>query len=409
MDQQVERVAGLDVHRKSIAVAVRIPGERGERVQHIRTFGTTATDLLTLRDWLEAHHVTHVAMESTGVYWKPVFYVLEESMECVLVNPQHVQKVPGRKSDVQDCVWLAQLLEHGLLRGSFVPPPPQRELRDLTRYRKVLIQERTREANRLHKVLEDAGIKLATVATDILGVSGRAMLHALMQGTTDPVILADLARGTLRKKLPALRQALVGRFRPHHAFMVSQHLGHLDYLDEAIATLCGQIDEALRPFEETLTRLDKIPGIGRRTAEVLLAEVGLDMQRFPSADHLASWAGLCPGQYESAGKHRAARTRPGNRWLRMALVEAASMAARTHHTALAARYHRIKRHRGHKKAVVAVARAMLITAYYLLDRQEDYRELGPDYFDRRHAERATRRAVRALERQGYRVTLEPAA
>ncbi len=409
MDQQLERVAGLDVHRKTIAVCVRLPGEHGERVQHVRTFGTTAAELLTLRDWLEAHRVTDVALESTGVYWKPVFYVLEEVVQCLLVNAQHVQKVPGRKTDVQDCVWLAQLLEHGLLRGSFVPPPPQRELRDLTRYRKVLIQERTREANRLHKVLEDAGIKLATVATDILGVSGRAMLHALVDGTTDATVLADLARGTLRKKLPALRHALAGRFRPHHGFMVSQHLGYLDYLDEAIDTLTTRIEEALAPFAAELTRLDSLPGVGRRTAEVMLAEVGVDMRRFPTAAHLASWAGLCPGQNESAGKHKSGRTRPGNRWLRMSLIEAASMAARTRHTALAARYHRIARHRGHKKAVVAVAHALLVTAYHLLDRQLDYRELGADYFDRRHAERATRRAVRALERQGYRVTNEPAA
>jgi transposase len=409
MEQQLERVAGLDVHRKTIAVCVRLPGEHGERVQHLRTFGTTAVELLTLRDWLEAHRVTDVALESTGVYWKPVFYVLEEAVQCLLVNPQHVQKVPGRKTDVQDCVWLAQLLEHGLLRGSFVPPPPQRELRDLTRYRKVLIQERTREANRLHKVLEDAGIKLATVATDILGVSGRAMLQALLSGTTDPTVLADLARGTLRKKLPALRQALAGRFRPHHGFMVSQHLAHLDYLDEAIDTLSGRIEEAVAPFAADLTRLDSIPGVGRRTAEVLLAEVGVDMSRFPTAAHLASWAGLCPGHNESAGKHKSGRVRPGNRWLRMSLIEAASMAARTRHTAFAARYHRIARHRGHKKAVVAVAHAMLVTAYHLLDRQLDYREPGADYFDRRHAERTTRRAVRALERQGYRVTIEPAA
>lgn len=409
MEQQLERVAGLDVHRKTIAVCVRVPGEHGERTQHLRTFGTTAVELLTLRDWLDAHRVTHVALESTGVYWKPVFYVLEEAMQCLLVNAQHVQKVPGRKTDVQDCVWLAQLLEHGLLRGSFVPPPPQRELRDLTRYRKVLIQERTREANRLHKVLEDAGIKLAAVATDILGASGRAMLQALVAGTTDPEILADLARGTLRKKLPALRAALAGRFRPHHAFMVSQHFGHLDYLDEAIDTLSGRIEEAVRPFAADLTRLDSIPGVGRRTAEVLLAEVGVDMRRFPTAAHLASWAGLCPGQNESAGKRKSGRTRPGNRWLRMTLIEAATMAARTRHTAFAARYHRVARHRGHKKAVVAVAHAMLVTAYHLLDRQLDYCEPGADYFDRRHTERATRRAVRALERQGYRVTLERAA
>ncbi len=409
MEQLVERVAGLDVHKKTIAVCVRVPGERGERAQYVRTFGTTATELVTLRDWLEAHPVTHVALESTGIYWKPVDYVLEEVMTCLLVNAMHVKKVPGRKTDVQDCVWLAQWLEHGLLRGSFVPPPPLRELRDLTRYRKVLLQERTREANRLHKVLEDAGIKLAAVATDILGVSGRAMLQALVGGTTDPDVLADLARGTLRKKLPALRQALAGHFRAHHAFMVSQHLAHLEYLDEAVTTLSTRIGEALAPFASELARLDTIPGVAQRTAEVLIAEIGVDMSRFPTAQHLASWAGLCPGQNESAGKHKSARTRSGNKWLRVALIEAASMACRTRNTAFAARYHRIARHRGHKKAVVAVAHAMLVTAYHLLARQVDYQEPGADYFDRRHPERATRRAVRALERQGYRVTLERAA
>ena len=409
MEQLIERVAGLDVHKKTIAVCVRVPGERGERAQQVRTFGTTAAELVTLRDWLEAHQVTHVALESTGVYWKPVYYVLEEALTCLLVNATHVKKVPGRKTDVQDCVWLAQLLEHGLLRGSFVPPPPLRELRDLTRYRKVLLQERTREANRLHKVLDDAGIKLAAVATDILGVSGRAMLHALVVGTTDPDVLADLARGTLRKKLPARRQALAGHFRAHHAFMVSQHLAHLEFLDEAVATLSTRIEEALAPFAPELARLDTIPGVAQRTAEVLIAEIGVDLRQFPTAQHLASWAGLCPGQNESAGKHKSARTRPGNKWLRVGLIEAASMACRMRHTAFAARYHRIARHRGHKKAVVAVAHAMLVTAYHLLARQVDDQEPGPDYFDRRHAERSTRRAVRALERQGYRVTLEPAA
>jgi transposase len=409
MEQVLDRVAGLDVHRKTIAVCVRVPGVGRERVQHVRTFGTTAGDLVALRDWLEAHQVTDVALESTGVYWKPVFYVLEEAMRCLLVNARHVEKVPGRKTDVQDCVWLAQLLEHGLLRGSFVPPPPLRELRDLTRYRKVLIQERTREANRLHKVLEDADIKLATVATDILGVSGRDMLHALVAGTTDPDILAELARGTLRKKLPALRQALTGRFRAHHAFMVSHHLAHLDYLDEAIAAFSGRIEEALRPFAGEQQRLDSIPGIAQRTAEVLIAEIGVNMRQFPTAHHLASWAGLCPGQNESAGKHKSGRTRPGNRWLRMALIETASLAAHNPNTAFGARYRRIARHRGHKKAVVAVAHAMLVTAYHLLDRRMEYREPGLDYFGRRHAERARQHAVRALERQGYRVTLEPAA
>ncbi len=378
-------------------------------MQHVRTFGTTAAELLALRDWLEAHGVTYVAMESTGVYWKPVFYVLEEAVTCLVVNAAHMKQVPGRKTDVQDCVWIAQLLEHGLLRGSFVPPAPIRELRDLTRYRKVLIQDRTREANRLHKMLEDAGIKLAAVATDILGVSGRAMLEALVRGTTDPDVLAELARGKLRAKRPALRQALAGRFRPHHAFLVSQLLAHLDYVDETIAALSDRIAEVIAPFGDELVRLDTIHGVARRTAEVLIAELGVDMGQFPSDRHLASWAGLCPGNNESAGKHKSGKTRKGNRWLRAALTEAALAAIRTPSSAFAARYCRIMRHRGHKKAVIAVAHSMLVTAYHLLARRATYHELGADYFDRRHAERVTRRAVQALERQGYRVTLESAA
>src|SRR5215510_6087459 len=356
MQQLFERVAGLDVHRQTVAVCVRVPGAGGERAQHIRTFGTTAADLVALRDWLEAHQVTQVAMDSTGVYWKPVFYVLEEAMSCLLVNALHVQKVPGRKTDVQDCVWLAQLLEHGLLRGSFVPPPPLRELRDLTRYRKVLIQERTREANRLHKVLEDAGIKLATVATDILGASGRDMLHALVAGTTDPQVLADLARGALRKKLPALRQALAGRFRAHHAFLVAHLLAHYDYLDEIIDTLSAQIDVVIAPFAEEVARLDTIHGVNKRTAEAIIAELGVDMSVFPTSGHCASWVGICPGNNESAGKHRPGRTRRGNKWLRGALTEAALAAGtRSAKGAFAARYRRVMQHRGHKKAVIAVA------------------------------------------------------
>jgi len=325
------------------------------------------------------------------------------------VNAAHIKQVPGRKTDVQDCAWLAQLLEHGLLRGSFVPPVPIRELRDLTRYRKVLIQERTREANRLHKMLQDAGIKLASVATDILGVSGRAMLEALVQGTTDPAVLAELARGKLRAKLPALREALAGRFRAHHAFLVSQLLAHLDYLEEAIGALSAQIAEVIAPFGEEVTRLDTLPGVDRRTAEVLIAELGVDMRVFPSDRHAASWAGLCPGNHESAGKHRSGRTRKGNGWLRTALTEAALGAIRTKGSALGARYRRIMRHRGHKKAVIAVAHALLRAAYHLLARRLPYRDLGADYVDRRHTERVTRRAVQALERQGYRVTLQPAA
>jgi transposase len=409
MDQLIERCCGLDVHRDTVAACVRVPGPRGKRQHEVRTFGTTAGELLALRDWLEGHAVTHIAMESTGVYWKPVFYVLEEAFTCLLVNAAHIKQVPGRKTDVKDCMWIAQCLEHGLLRGSFVPPAPIRELRDLTRHRKVLIQERTRVANRVHKLLEDAGIKLASVATNILGVSGRAMLEALVHGTTDPEVLADLARGKLRKKLPALRQALAGRFRPHHAFLVSQLLAHLDYLDESIATVSEEVAGRLAPYAAQLSQLDTIPGINRRTAEVLIAEIGVDMSVFPSDRHLASWAGLCPGNNESAGKHKSGTTRKGSRWLRMGLIEAAAAAVRTKDSALRARYLRVMRHRGHNKAVVAVAHAMLRAVYHLLAEGTTYREPGVDYYDRRHTQRITRRAIQLLERQGYRVVLEPAA
>lgn len=408
MDRLIERCCGLDVHKDTIAACVRVPGPGGERISHVRIFGTTTAELLALRDWLEAHGVTDVAMESTGVYWKPVFYVLEERLTCLLVNAAHLKHVPGRKTDVQDCVWIAQVLEHGLLRGSFVPPAPLRDLRDLTRYRASLAHERARVANRLHKVLQDAGVKLASVATDILGVSGRAMLEALAQGTTDPEVLAELARGKLRAKLPALRQALAGRFRGHHAYLVGQLLAHLDYLEETTQDLSARIEELLSPFAAAVARLDTIPGISQQTAEVLVAEIGVDMRVFPTAGHLASWAGLCPGQHESAGKRRSGKTRKGNRWLRRMLVQAAHAAIRVPGSALAARYRRL-RHRGHSKAVLAVAHALLTTAYSVLDRHTTYRELGADYYDRRSAERVRRRAIRALENQGYRVVLERAA
>jgi transposase len=409
MDRQLERCCGLDVHKETIAACVRLGGRSGHATQQVQTFRTTAADLVVLHDWLAAQGVTHVAMESTGVYWKPVFYALESDFTCLLVNAAHIKQVPGRKTDVQDCVWIAQLLEHGLLRGSFVPPVPIRELRDLTRYRKALIQDRTRVANRLHKALEDAGVKLASVASDILGVSGRAMLQALAEGTTDPVLLADLARGRLRGKLPALRAALAGRFRPHHGFLVGQLLAHLDYLDEAIATLSAEIESRLSPLADQLTRLDSIPGINRRTAEVIIAEVGVDMSAFPTAAHLASWAALCPGNNESAGKHKSGRTRKGNRWLRTALIEAAAGASRAKDSALQARFRRVLRHRGPKKAVVALAHTLLRIAYHVLANGTVYRELGGDYHDRQHHQRVTRRAIQLLQRQGYRVTLEPAA
>jgi transposase len=409
MERLIERGAGLDVHKKSVTACVRVPGPAGSRRQEVQTFGTTAAALLTLRDWLQAHGVTHVAMESTGVYWKPVYYVLEELLTCLLVNAAHVSKVPGRKTDVRDCEWLAQLLEHGLLRGSFVPPVAIRELRDLTRYRTVLVQDRTREANRLHKVLTDAGIQLASVASNVLGKSGRAMLAALVEGTHDPEVLADLAQGKLRSKLPALREALAGHFRGHHAFLVSQLLAHLDYLDEALDVLTAQIQEALGPFASEAARLDAIPGVGARTAEVLIAELGVDMRQFPTARHLASWAGLCPGTHESAGKRRAVRTGKGNRWLRGALIEAALAAINVRDGALASRYHRLRPRCGHKKAIVAVAHKILTTAYVLLADGRTYHELGAGYYDAQRKDRDIRRALHALERHGYRVSLEPAA
>jgi transposase len=365
--------------------------------------------LLVRHDWLAAHGVTHVAMESTGVCWQPVFYALESDCTGLLVNAAHIKQVPGRKTDVTDGVWIAQRLEHGLRRGSFVPLAPIRDLRDLTRYRKAVIHDRTRVANRLHKALEEAGIKLASVASDILGVSGRAMLAALVQGTTDPAVLADLARASLRRKLPALRQALPSRFRPHHAFVLGQLLAHLDYLEEAITTLSTEIERVMAPFAEPWRRLDTIPGINQRTAEVILAEIGPDMRAFPSAGHLASWAALGPGQHESAGQHKSGKTRKGNRWLRAALIEAAAGASRAKNSALQARCRRVLRHRGPKKAVVAVAHALLRMVYHVLADGTVYREAGADYYDRHHSQRITRRALQTLERQGYRVTLEPAA
>jgi transposase len=398
MERPLERCGGLDVHKEPVAACVRVGGRSGKAEQYVQTFGTTVGDLLVLRDWLAAHGVTHVALESTGVYWKPVFYALESDVTCLLVNAAHIKQVPGRKTDVKGCVWIAQLLEHGRLRGSVVPPAPIRDLRDLTRYRKALIHDRTRVANRLHKALEEAGMKLASVASDILGVCGRAMLAALIQGTTDPAVLADLARGRLRGKLPALGQALASRFRPHHAFVLGQLLAHLDYLEEAITTLSAEIERVMAPWAESLRRLDTIPGINQRTAEVILAEVGPDMQVFPSARHLASWAASTSG-----------KTRKGNRWLRTALIEAAAGASRAKHSARQARFRRVLRQRGPKKAVVAVAHALLRMVYHVLADGTVYREAGADYYDRHHRQRVTRRALQTLERQGYRVPLEPAA
>jgi transposase len=408
MDVVIERGAGLDVHQANVVATVRVPGAGG-RLTVTETFGTMTPDLIALREWLQAYGVTHVALESTGVYWKPVYYVLEDAFTLLLINMQELKHVPGRKSDVRDSEWLAQLLECGLLRPSFVPPPPIRELRDLTRYRVQQVRDRAQEVNRLCKVLEDSGLKLTTVMSDVMGASGRAMLTALIQGTTDPVVLADLARGRLRKKLADLRRALQGRFRPHHAFLLGQIVAKIDYLDETIEQIAAEIDRRLVPFEPMLTALDTIPGIDRIGAISIVAETGGDMRRFPTAAHLCSWGAMCPGQNESAGKRRSGKTRKGNRYLRATLIQAGLGAIHSKGTALQARYHRLKRHRGHKKAVVAVGHQILEIAYFIMRDGVTYDELGADYFDRRHAERAVRRHVRQLEALGYRVTIEQAA
>jgi transposase len=408
MDRIIERCAGLDVHKDSLMACVRVPGERGSRHQQTRTFSTTTRGLLALHDWLASFGVTLVGMESTGVYWKPVYYLLEDDFNCWLLNAHHLKAVPGRKTDVKDAEWICQLLEHGLVRASFVPPREIRELRDLTRYRKTQFQERTREVQRLDKVLQDAGIKLSSVASQVLGVSGRRMLEALVSGTHDPVVLAELAKGRLRAKLPALREALEGRFRTHHATLVARILAHVDYLDEAIAGLSGEVEQVIAPFAAQLALLDTIPGVDRRAAEVVLAEIGPDMSRFPTAGHLASWAGRCPGNDESAGKHRSGKTRKGSRWLAITLVECAAAASRSKGTYLASQYARLKGRRGHRKAVGAVAHSILVISYHILSRQRPYSELGPDYLLLRNKSEAYKnRLVRQLERLGHKVTLEP--
>jgi transposase len=409
MELVISRCAGMDVHQATVVVTVRVPDDAGRRRSFTETFGTMTADLLALRDWLQAHGVTHVAMESTGVYWKPVYYVLEDAFTLLLINMHELKRVPGRKTDVQDSEWLAQVLECGLLKPSFVPPPPIRELRDLTRYRVQQVQDQAQETNRLHKVLEDAGVKLSTVASDVMGVSGRLMLTALVQGTTDPAVLADLARGRLRVKLPALRRALEGRFRPHHAFLLRQILAKIDFLEETIAHLTQEIDARVVPFEPMLTALDTIPGVDRIAAISIVAETGGDMGRFPSAGHLCSWGAMCPGQNESAGKRRSGKTRKGNRYLRRTLIQSALAATRKRDCALQTRYHRVKRQRGHKKAVVAVGHQILEIAYYVMRDGVTYQELGADYFDRRHHERAVRRHVKQLEAMGFHVTIEKAA
>jgi transposase len=410
MQRLFERVAGLDVHKNSVVACVRIPDGEGARRQETRSFATTTQALLTLLDWLRSYGVTLVGMESTGVYWRPVYYLLEDHVECWLLNAQHLRNVPGRKTDVKDAEWICQLVEHGLVRASFVPPREIRELRDLTRYRKAQIEERTREVQRLEKTLQDGGIKLSSVASKVLGVSGRLMLDALLAGTHDPDVLADLARGRLRAKLPALREALEGRFTANHALIVTQILAHIDFLDESIQTLSGRVDEVIAPFTRKVELLKTIPGVDKRTAELLLAEIGPDMSKFPTAGHLASWAGMCPGQNESAGKSRSGRTRHGSKWLRAGLTQAAKASSRTRGTYLSAQYQRLRGRRGHQRATIATCHSILVAAWHMLSRDVPYEDLGEDYFTRHQTEYTKRyrnRLIHQLERLGNKVTLEP--
>jgi transposase len=405
----VERPAALDVHKAQVTACVRVPAAAGGREQHVAEFATTVRGLLGLHDWLVAHGVQQVTMEATGVFWKPVWAILEDDFPLLLVNARHVKQVPGRKTDVSDAAWLCQLAEAGLLRASFVPPKPIRALRNLTRYRKTQIQERAREANRLHKALEDTGIKLDCVATDILGVSGRAMLAALIEGTTDPEVLSELARGRLRAKLPALKEALEGRFDRIHGVWIGAILAHVDFLDAQIDGLSDAIEEQIAPFVPAVRLLCSIPGVQQRAAEVIIAEIGTDMSVFPTDKHLASWAGQCPGNDQSAGRRRSGKSQHGSKWLDWTLEEAALAAVRSKDTYLAAQYNRLRPRRGHKKALGAVKHSILIACWHMLTTGELYNDLGGEYFQHRDPERTTRRLIAQLEALGHHVTLEAVA
>jgi transposase len=427
-----EHVAGLDVHKKTV-VACRMRVTKDKRIEwETKTFGTMTADLLKLHDWLSEWQVEQVAIESTADYWKPVFNILEDGFEVILVNAQHVKKVPGRKTDASDAEWLAELMLHGLLRASFIPPKPQRVLRELTRYRTTLVRERGRVVNRVEKLLESTNIKLSSVVTDVMGVSAKAMLSELAAGATDPQALAELAKGRLRTKLKELEAALTGTVADHHRFILAQQLGHIDFLDEQIEAISQQISHHLEQMAQPPTDdddrsgsseteaddplswsaavalLDTIPGVDRRTAEVILAEIGLDMRQFPTADDLASWAGFAPGNHQSGGKRYSGRTTKGNRPISGALNQAAWAASRTKDTFLKARYHRLAARRGKKRAIVAIGRSMLVSIWHMLSRQEPYQDLGADYYDQRRKDTKVSYFTKQLSKLGFVVTLDPA-
>jgi transposase len=408
MDVLYRCCCGVDVHKASVVACLIRPGRDGRPPKEVRTFGTMTADLLSLVDWLVGANCEAVAMESTGSFWKPLYNLLEGVLPAVLVvNAAHIKQVPGRKTDVKDAEWIADLLRHGLLRASFIPDRDQREVRELTRSRTSLVRERAAEVNRVQKVLEGANIKLSSVATDLTGVSAREMLAALLAGSTDAATMAQCARGRMREKIPQLEQALVGTMGPHQRFLLAEQLAHIDYLDATIARVSAEVASRVRPFEEEAALLDTATGIGRVSAEAVIAEVGVDMSRFPDADDLASWAGLAPGSNESAGKRKRSKTRKGSPWLRATLVEAAHAAGHSRNTYLGALYHRLVGRIGKKRAAVAVARKLLVILYHILTTHEPYHELGADFHARRNQQALERRAVRQLESLGYAVSLQP--
>lgn len=401
------RCAGLDVHKETVVACVRL-GQGSSVGRAVRTFGTTTPQILRLLEWLQAEAVTHVALEATGVYWKPVWHLLEGHFDLTLANARQIKNVPGRKSDVRDAEWIADLLAHGLIRSSFVPPAPVQELRDLTRTRKQLVRERGQHVQRLQKVLEDANLKLASVITDLLGQSGRAMLEALARGQSDPKHLADLAHPRVKASRAELVEALTGRVTEHHRFLLRLHLGQVDALDSAVSALEGRIEDALAPFRRSIEHLVTIPGVSDTVAAVIVAETGAELSTFPTAGHLLSWAGLCPGQNQSAGKRGSTRTKRQH-WLKTTLVQAAWAAVKKKDSYARAQFLRLKARRGSKKAILAVAASMLTAAYHMLQRDTDYQDLGADFFQRRNRDRAAHQLVRRLRSLGYDVQLRTAA
>lgn len=435
MDVLINRCAGLDVHKKTIVVCVLVVGADGRVSKEIREYRTMTRDILNLADWLAQSEVTHVAMESTGVFWKPIYNLLDGRFEILLVNAQHIKQVPGRKTDVKDCEWIARCLQHGLLRASFIPSRATRDLRDLLRHRAQLASEKTRETNRIHKILEDANIKLGAVASDILGVSGRAMIRAMIDGEEDSEALAELARRKLRGKIPDLRVALEGKVLDHHRFMLRMHLAHVEYIESQIEEITVRVEQLMSPqgpsggpdggrsqelvadavsqpvqqpfsYDQAIALLVPVPGLERSVIQNILAETGLDMAQFPSAAHISSWAGVCPGNNESAGKRRSGKTTKGSRWLRRSLCQAAWAAARSCDTYFSAQYKRLAPRRGKKRAIMAVAHSLLVTIYHMLKTRTPYRDLGANWFDQLHPEKLTRYLVRRLETLGYKVSLE---